>query len=102
MPGEDYETAALRELGEELGVAGNIELQHLFDSKIRNEIESEDVRVFGYTHEGPFDFQLEEIDEVRFWTTNELLSKANQAEFTPNLQIELDMLLKNGLLEKDY
>ena len=44
--GEDYLTAALRELREELGVTASAgELRHLFDSKIRNAVESEDVRV---------------------------------------------------------
>ena len=37
--GEDYLTAARREMGEELGLRGDFELKELFDSKIRNDIE---------------------------------------------------------------
>lgn len=97
--GEDYRDAALRELREELGVAqfaGG--LRHLFDSKIRNEIESEDVRVYGLTLAGPFRFQPEEIDEIRFWTKRELADPENRKLFTPNLVSELEMLRERGLI----
>ncbi|MBS1371742.1 MAG: NUDIX domain-containing protein [Lentisphaeria bacterium] len=98
-PGEDYRDAALRELREELGVAEFPgELRHLFDSKIRNEIESEDVRVYGLALAGPFRFQPEEIDEVRFWTKRELADPENRKNFTPNLVSELEMLRERGLI----
>ncbi|WP_294501575.1 NUDIX domain-containing protein [uncultured Victivallis sp.] len=97
--GEDYLTAARRELREELGVADFPgELRYLFDSKIRNAIESEDVRVYGLTSAGPFRFQAEEIDEIRFWTKAELSDPANRELFTPNLVAELEMLRERGLL----
>ncbi|MBE6356890.1 MAG: NUDIX domain-containing protein [Lentisphaerae bacterium] len=87
--GEDFETAARRELAEELGVTGNVELVHLFDSKIRNEIESENVRVFGVKLPGPFNFQKSEIDEVRFFSPAELEDPFWRLNFTPNLLLEL-------------
>ena len=91
--GEDYLTGAVRELREELGVDLPPEaLQVLFDSPIRNEIESEDTRVFGVTHGGPFAFQESEIDDVRFWHFSELRDPANFPFFTPNLVKELERL----------
>lgn len=93
MPGEDYETAARREMAEELGLSGDFELKHIFDSKIRNSIESEDVRVFAITSAGPFEPQEEEIDELRFWSETELRNAENRKNFTPNLIVELDRLL---------
>ena len=90
-PGEDYLTGARRELAEELGVTGELELRHLFDSKIRNEIESEDTRVLAIVHPGPFRFQREEIDEVRFWSFDALRDPANFELFTPNLVKELQL-----------
>ena len=96
--GEDYLAGAKRELREELGVKSEPELFFLFDAKIRNEIESEDTRVFGAKLSGPFAFQKEEIDEVRFWTKAELLDEENHALFTPNLVVEIKRLLAERVL----
>ncbi len=92
-PGEDFEAAARREMREELGLDENLPLRLLFDSRIRNDIESENVRVFAATSEGPFDFCRNELDEVRFWTEAELRDESNCREFTPNLIDELKQLL---------
>lgn len=96
--GEDYETGARRELAEELGVTAPVELEHLFDSKIRNDIESEDVRVFGLRMAEGFEFQKSEIDEIRFWTAAELFDPEKRKTFTPNLCAELDELRRRGLI----
>ena len=90
--GEDYLTGARRELAEELGLPENTPLEHLFDVEIRNEIESEDARVFKAFSEGPFDFQKEEIDEVRFFSEEELRSPEWRQKFTPCLIGELERL----------
>lgn len=97
-PGEDYLAGARRELAEELGITGEVELRHLFDSQIRNEIESEDTRVFAIVHPGPFRFQREEIDEVRFWSFEALRNPANFGEFTPNLVAELRLFFEGNYL----
>ncbi len=97
--GEEYPEGAVRELREELGVTVSASsLQHLFDSRIRNEIESEDVRIFGLVCAGPFTFQASEIDEIRFWKRAELFDSENQKEFTPNLIAELNQLRQGGWL----
>ncbi len=93
MPGETYEQAAVREMTEELGLPETTPLKFLFDSRIRNDIESENVRVFSAVSAGPFDFQKEEIDEVAFWDIQALKLPANRGNFTPNLVQELDRLL---------
>jgi isopentenyldiphosphate isomerase len=92
-PGEDFEEAARREMHEELGLPQDLELKHLFDTRIRNEIESENTRVFSVVHAGPFDFQREEIDEVRFWSDTELLDPQHRQGFTSYLLVELEKLL---------
>lgn len=94
--GETFESAARRELSEELGVKGEVELTHLFDSKIRNSIESENTRIFGVKLAGPFDFQQSEIDTVRFFSASELEDPRYRDEFTPNLLVELEDLKKCG------
>ncbi|MFA6101198.1 MAG: NUDIX domain-containing protein [Victivallaceae bacterium] len=93
MPGETYEQAAVREMTEELGLPETTPLKFLFDSRIRNDIESENVRVFSAVSAGPFDFQKEEIDEVAFWDIQALKLPENRGNFTPNLVQELDRLL---------
>ncbi len=95
-PGEDYEAAARREMNEELGLSPSAPLSLLFDSRIRNSVESENVRVFSCVSPGPFSFQAAEIDEVRFWTEGELLDaiRGGAPSFTPNLVQELKRLLK--------
>ena len=94
--GEDYLTGAKRELAEELGISGEVELFHLFDSLIRNEIESEDVRVFGAYIADGFTFDPGEIDEIKFWSRSELEDPANRRNFTPNLIRELEQLKLSG------
>lgn len=89
MPGEIWQQAARRELKEELGIEARQPLEHSIDMKIRNQIESEDVRVFKLTHPGPFTWQESEIITVRFWTIQELNDSVNHSNFTPNLICEL-------------
>lgn len=92
--GEDFETAARREMREELGLSPDLPLRFLFDAKIRNSVESENVRVFSAVSAGPFHFQRSEIDEVRFFTLMELSEYSSN--FTPNLVQELEKLKKDG------
>ena len=96
--GETYLDAAKREFGEELGIPLPGELKELFAYKIRNEIESENTRVFGVKLAGPFAFQKSEIDTVRFFTAAELADEKWRKEFTPNLLAELEDLKKYGFL----
>jgi ADP-ribose pyrophosphatase YjhB (NUDIX family) len=99
MPGEDFENAARREMVEELGIPDSLQLKYLFDSKIRNSIESENTRVFSTVYAGPFDFPESEIDEVRFWTVCELRSEMETDSFTPNLILELKKLFEMKVLK---
>ncbi|MFA6567164.1 MAG: NUDIX domain-containing protein [Victivallales bacterium] len=99
MPGEDFETAARREMLEELGIPAGQPLKYLFDSKIRNSIESENTRVFSTVYAGSFSFQECEIDEVKFWTVCELRKEMETDSFTPNLVVELGKLFEMKTLK---
>ena len=90
--GEDFEKGARREMAEELGLPRETPLEFLFDVQIRNGIESEDARVYRAVSEGPFDFQKEEIDQVRFFTHEELRDPRWRGLFTPCLKHELELL----------
>ena len=99
-PGESFESGAIRELEEELGLNGVEHLELLTYSSIRNEIESEDVAIFILKSAGPFAFDPNEISEIRFWSSQELFDPENQREFTPNLCCELELLHQLGRLSK--
>ena len=96
--GEDYLAGARRELAEELGITGDVELEWLFVEKVRNDIESEDAGVFALRHAGPFRFQESEIDELRFWSKEELLNTDNHKYFTPLLVSELALLKQANII----
>jgi isopentenyldiphosphate isomerase len=97
-PGETYEQGARREMSEEIGVPSDLPLTWLFRSKIRNEIESENVGVFRLDYDGPFHAQEEEIDDLKFWSIRSLRQALGTGVFTPNLELEIRRLFAEGLL----
>lgn len=86
-PGEGYRAAAVREMCEELGVAG-VPLTELYHSKIRNQVESENILTFMTIYNGSIKFALDEIEEVRFWTNKEIAAGLGTGCFTPNFEEE--------------
>jgi isopentenyl-diphosphate delta-isomerase type 1 len=91
-PGESYLEAACREMREELGIEG-VPLTWLYSSKIRNEIESENVSTYLARYDGEVHFAVEEIDEVRFWTAKEIDAALGTGVFTPNFEEEWGLWL---------
>lgn len=101
-PGESYEQAARRELYEELGIAldpmvAQEALRYRHDYVWRSDIETEHVRTFELTHEGPFALNAAEIDDGRFYDQDELQHDIVHDDLTPNLVHELTLL---GLASK--
>ena len=90
-PGETPKQAAVREMDEELGIAG-VELELLHEYVWRSEVESELVRTFRCVHEGPFTLKADEIDEGRFFSLDELRALVGTGQLTPNLEHELVLL----------
>jgi isopentenyldiphosphate isomerase len=91
--GETPLQAVRRETAEELG----IELpeqgpQELYRYLLRSPIESELVTTFLWHCEGPFHAQPEEIDELRFWSVEEIRSELGKGVFTPNFEDEFARL----------
>jgi len=85
-PGEDYLAAAGREMLEELGIA--VPLTFLYYSQIRNEIEAENVATYLGYYGGEVNFSRSEIDEVRFWTADEIDASLGSGKLTPNFEEE--------------
>jgi len=84
--GEDYLSAAVREMREELGV--DTPLTFLYRFPLRNDVESENVATYLARHSGPFTFCLREIAAVRFWTAEEIAVELGSGILTSNFEEE--------------
>lgn len=85
--GETPEAAALRELGEELGLRGAAPA-FLYSYLWKCPVETELIRSYRLVHPGPFVLQASEIDEGRFWSAVEIDAAIGQEVFTPNFEME--------------
>jgi len=94
--GESIELALQRETSEEIGLK-DFQAQAVARYLWKSEVEQELVFVFKTQHKGPFDFDKDEVDEVRFWSIEELKSNIGQGIFTPNFEKEFKSF-ENGLM----
>ena len=90
--GQSYEEAARREAEEELGMVPG-ELTFLYPSRIRNSVESENIHTFLHVSDGPFRPEPGEIDELRFWTREEVRTALGTGVFTSNFEEEFALFL---------
>lgn len=90
-PGEGLNQAAKRELLEELGVEA--EIGFLYSYIHTNPYETELVYTFLCTHNGPFSFNGDEIDEVRFWGIEEIKIRSNDPALSDNFKHEIKTYL---------
>jgi isopentenyldiphosphate isomerase len=92
-PGEDIRQAALREAKEELGITG-LQLHYLYRHLFSNRIESELVSTFSCIYEGEIRFNRTEIDEVRYWTMQEIRDSLETGAFSRHFESEIRNYLK--------
>jgi isopentenyldiphosphate isomerase len=92
QPGEQPEEAAGREFQEELGVPPGT-LTPAYRYEWSTAYETELIIAFATRHEGPFFLQVEEIDEGRFWTTDEISAHLGRGLFTPQFEQEYPRML---------
>ncbi|BCB96542.1 NUDIX hydrolase [Dissulfurispira thermophila] len=86
--GEDLITAAIRETEEELGITP-INLKPLYSYIHSNTYESEMVFTHSCIYNGPFTFNKEEIDEIRFWDMKEIKNAIGTGLLSDNLESEI-------------
>lgn len=91
-PGEDLLSSAIREMDEELGIKGK-ELKYLYSYVHTNPYETEHVTTFGVIHEGEVSFNMEEIDEVRFWSIDEIKDRLGTGVLSDNFEEEINFYL---------
>jgi isopentenyldiphosphate isomerase/intracellular septation protein A len=95
--GESLETALKRETAEEIGLK-DFSARFITKYHWQYEVENELVYVFvSHDHKG-VGVQSEEVDELRFWTRQEIESKLGKGIFTPNLEHDYDLLKKEKFL----
>lgn len=87
-PGEDLRSSAEREMREELGVspAG---LEFLYSYVYSDTSESELVHAFRCIHDGPFAFNHDEIEEIRFWRLEAIHEEIDQGAFSDHFRAEM-------------
>ncbi len=90
-PKESLAEAALREMAEELGHEG--ELQFLYSYTHSNPYETELVHTYRCAGEGPFRFDPVEIDEVRFWSMEEIKAALGTGILSDNFEHEIETYL---------
>ncbi len=93
-PGENVEEALKRETEEELGLKifkYEFTVKYIWESPREKEL------VYSFTGtsaESPV-LNEDEIDDGRFWTLKEIMTKIGKDIFTPNFEFEFGMLFKN-------
>ncbi len=93
--GEKIEEALMREVEEEIGLT-NFEPIFLTRYVWKSKVEQELVNTFYTINDGPFKFLESEIEEIKFWTPQEL-EEAEETIFTPNFWHEYTSLIKKFL-----
>ena len=91
--GEGYDAAAVRELGEEIGLRLSSAPDRWFRIEARAETGWEFVWVYRLRHEGPFVLDPLEIDEGAWFAPDEVTSriKANPGQFAPSFRLIWEM-----------
>ena len=91
--GESYPAAAVRETAEELGLAIEVDaLVPVHGFVWRSPVETEHVTSYRIQCGGPFRPHPEEIDELRFWSAEQLRAATGTGALTPMLEHELALL----------
>lgn len=92
--GEDLSYAAGREMDEELGVRG-FEPEHLYSYIHSNQFETELVNTYRCIFNGPFKFNIAEIDEIRFWDAGEIEKAMGSGLLSDNLEDEFRTYMRH-------
>jgi len=93
--GENIEQALQKEAFEEIGLR-EYKAEAFQPYVWKSEIEQELVFLFKTYHKGPFKKAETEVDELRFWSRNEINEKLGKGVFTPNFEFEYSKFINPG------
>jgi isopentenyl-diphosphate delta-isomerase type 1 len=85
--GEALLVSCKREMQEELGIT-EVEPEYLYSYVHRNNYESELVTTYRCVYDGEISFNMNEIDEIRFWKIQEIKEAMGQKIFSDNFEDE--------------
>lgn len=85
--GESVENALVRETEEELGISGAV-FEFLYNYIMESTVEREFVSTYSCRWNGRIVYQIDEIDEVRFFGGDEIERNTGVGFFTPNFEDE--------------
>ncbi len=93
--GESVHDALRREAAEELGLHDfdpKPLKPYIFESAVERELVNPFITIVDRNY--PFAFQTEEISEISFWTTDEIVAAMGKGILTPNFEQEFKRLLQ--------
>ena len=93
--GEELTLSSKREMHEELGVPG-LEPEYLYSYIHSNTYETELVTTYRCVHEGEFSYNKEEIDEIRFWSLDEIRDAIGKKVLSDNFEHEFVSYLNHS------
>jgi isopentenyl-diphosphate delta-isomerase type 1 len=93
-PSEDLIAAAKREMEEELGIVPE-DIKPVYSYIHSNHYESELVFTHSCTHNGPFSFNKEEIDEILFWKIEDIKKAIGSGILSDNFESEITKYLSH-------
>jgi isopentenyldiphosphate isomerase len=85
--GEELLFSSGREMHEELGITG-CELEHLYSYIHSNSYETELVTTYRCIYEGNFSFNKSEIEEIRFWSFDQIKEALGRKILSDNFEHE--------------
>ncbi len=95
--GETLEKALRKEAFEEIGLNSfNAKLQKVYQWE--SDVEKELVYMFTTFDYSTIQVRSDEVDEVQFWTKNQIKKQIGQGVFTPNFEHEFSLLTTAGIV----
>lgn len=95
--GETLEQALYKEAYEEIGL-NDFSARLIHKYKWESDVEAELVYLFITYNFKNYHVHTDEVEEARFWTSNQIEKQLGQGVFTPNFEYEFLLLKEKGLL----